>query len=110
VTESKRICDLLRRALDPAAPEPEALASATALIRQARRDGIAGIGDFVAAVGQALLPPAADYVMPFGKYRGTTLGRIAAINPGYLEWLAEKFEGKAVGRAAAEVLESLELV
>jgi hypothetical protein len=29
-----------------------------------------------------------DFVMPFGKYKGETLGDIAASDPAYLDWLA----------------------
>lgn len=30
-----------------------------------------------------------DVIMPFGKYKGETLGAILADNPAYLDWLAD---------------------
>ena len=32
----------------------------------------------------------ADFLMPFGKYRGQTLDQIADNDPGYVVWLADE--------------------
>lgn len=32
----------------------------------------------------------ADFVMPFGKYRGQTLDQISDNDPGYVVWLADE--------------------
>ena len=32
----------------------------------------------------------ADWVMPFGKYRGKTLEQISDTDPGYIMWLADE--------------------
>lgn len=31
----------------------------------------------------------ADFVMPFGKYKGMTLDKISDDDPGYVEWLSD---------------------
>ena len=35
-------------------------------------------------------PCLADFVMPFGKYRGQTLDQISDNDPGYVVWLADE--------------------
>ena len=36
--------------------------------------------------------PATDFVMPFGKYGGRTIGEIMAADPDYVEWAAENLK------------------
>ena len=37
--------------------------------------------------------PAAEHVMPFGKYKGKTLGWIKKNDLGYFQWAAEQLKG-----------------
>lgn len=48
---------------------------------------------------------AAEFVMPFGKHRGRTLGQIARLDPGYLNWLANAFRDGKIGQRAGRLLE-----
>jgi len=48
---------------------------------------------------------AAGVVVTFGKYRGKTLGEIAAIDKEYVHWLADKAEKADMRNAAKAVLE-----
>ncbi len=48
---------------------------------------------------------AAEFVMPFGKHRGRTLGQIARRDPGYLRWLANKYRDGKIGQRAMRLLE-----
>lgn len=43
-----------------------------------------------------------DFIMPFGKYRGQTLGDILAGDPKYLDWLAGLDNLRAPLRAAVD--------
>jgi len=42
--------------------------------------------------------------MPWGKYRGMTLGEIARTDPGYLDWLGGLDNLKPSMRAAVDVV------
>ncbi len=33
-----------------------------------------------------------DYILPFGKYKGTSVGDVLELNPGYLLWAVENIE------------------
>ncbi len=98
-TESNRRTriDLLRklmaRALDPAAPEPEAQNSGQKFVKVARRDGISL--EALADVFPPALPPpqefrpdACDLHIWFGRHAGLTLLEIGRRFPQYLRWLS----------------------
>ena len=53
--------------------------------------------------GAMTLDEAKSVVVDFGKYRGSTLGQIAMVNPGDLQWYAERYVGsnKALKEGAA---------
>jgi hypothetical protein len=93
---------LMRRALDPAAQIGEAENSAMKLVAVARRDNISfeafaqhfgGLAcvtppmDRIPDPPETEAPAAWDSVMPFGKYKGETLGDIALNDARYLDWL-----------------------
>jgi uncharacterized protein (DUF3820 family) len=47
----------------------------------------------------------AAVVIPFGKFKGQTLGQVAASEPGYLAWLAENARTDSLRAAAQALLE-----
>ncbi len=46
-----------------------------------------------AAPGVPVLP--GQFVLPFGKHKGKTIGEVAATDKGYIGWLAAKYEPKS---------------
>lgn len=46
-------------------------------------------------------------ILPFGLFRGWSLGEIARIDPGYLEWLEGKREGRPYLREIDEILRAV---
>jgi uncharacterized protein (DUF3820 family) len=53
------------------------------------RTGCSGCGRFVRWEPAPMTPERARaFALPFGKYTGTTLGEMLAIDPAYLRWLA----------------------
>lgn len=47
-----------------------------------------------------------DFVMPYGKHKGRTLGDILAENPSYLAWLHDGHCGQGtLAQAVAEMVE-----
>ncbi len=44
------------------------------------------------------------FVMPFGKHKGTTMGRLRDMHKDYLFWLVKALEPDSSARKAAEVL------
>ena len=112
------ICEsLLRRALDPAAPEPEAVNSAQKLVTIARRDGIAFdvlrshlAADVKRPAPAPKTPPVPEscfVVMPFGKHAGETLRDIGRRDIRYLQWLAREMNDDDIRDAACVVLDWL---
>ena len=50
----------------------------------------------------SLLPmgiPDADFIMPFGKYKGISLSKISETDKGYLAWMARDLTGSIQKRA-----------
>jgi hypothetical protein len=92
-----RIAKLIARALDPAAIEGEAINAATHALREARRRQL-DVAGFAAALGierrieyrevQREDDPR-DFVIRFGKYKGSTIGEVWHIDPKYVRWAAE---------------------
>jgi curved DNA-binding protein CbpA len=79
---------------------PTAATSAPAAQDDAGRSGASGrAGRFATAgdgTGAAGPPPGRPYgsVLPFGRHIGWSLGEIARVDVGYLEWLEDRREGK----------------
>lgn len=107
---------LLARALDPAAPEPEAINSAEKLVRVARCDCITlvDVARHLAIVHpqdrerrprkkKLRRPVAADRVIKFGMHNGKSLEEIGRTDPQYLTWLAAECRIDAI-RADAEIV------
>lgn len=72
------------------------------------RLGCRGCGRFAGWVPKPwTIARARSFVLPFGKYRGRTLGALAATDAGrgYVQWLAANVEGNA-GAAARVLLDS----
>lgn len=110
------LCEaLLRRALDDAALEGEAVNSAQKLVVIARRERInfeslrdhlaGGIKRMPAQPAPAEVPEACHVTMPFGKHRGRTLRDIGRRDIGYLRWVATEINDDDLRDAAGEVLD-----
>lgn len=64
-----------------------------------------GCGRFGGWVGKPRTPEwAAAFVMPIGKYRGSTVAEIGRVDRGYLQWAAENLD-KGIAEAARIHLE-----
>ena len=90
---TKRIEKLLRLALDSAASEHEADTAASMLIRHLRASRMT-YEDFIVHLGAPApktkrAPVKPDVVMPFGKYKGESIGWLLANNPNYLWWVLD---------------------
>ncbi len=53
---------------------------------------------------QPSLPEASAFELPFGKFRGHTLGEVAAFEPSYVDWLARTIDRDPELLAAARVI------
>jgi hypothetical protein len=102
---------LMARALDPAAPDPEAMNSAAKFASVARRDGVTL--DVLPTVFPPALPPPRQEVRPdacnleiwFGKHAGMSLLAIGRKYPQYLRWLAsDELENDEIRQGAGEVI------
>jgi uncharacterized protein (DUF3820 family) len=98
LTTDPRIEKLLRLALDPAAPDGEAKAAALRILHLARTAGVTAeqvLAGVSAVPGDddsddvESCPWWEDVVLPFGKYKGETIGDVMRENPGYIRWCAE---------------------
>ena len=47
------------------------------------------------------------FVMPFGKHRGTKMGDIADVDPGYIVWMSENLSDGNVKKIALEAIKAL---
>ena len=109
---NERILNALRLALDPAAPDGEQKAAMLGILRIARSAKWT-VAEFLRQLGVAEreVPPEPPYgwdvQLPFGKYRGHTVGAITKRDPDYLLWILENFEGlrPALRRAIEAALE-----
>lgn len=91
--EPAKIAKLARVALDYRTPEPEAQA-ALRFIRAQEADWVTVTTAIALTAGisaSQTRPPDSfqDPVMPFGKYKGRKLSRIASSDPDYLCWVLE---------------------
>ena len=58
--------------------------------RVARYKKVLAESGFLNLVRHGVTPCSADFVMPFGMYKGQSLCDISEENPGYIVWLADK--------------------
>lgn len=67
-------------------PRPTTAEPARPVTRHHERDGTGGAGP----------PPGrpSGSVLPFGRHVGWSIGEIARVDPGYLEWLEDRREGR----------------
>jgi len=103
------LAKLLRRALDQAAPGPEALNSAEKFLRVSRADNITfeQLAAYLADEPQADEPdpPACRVIAPAGKYAGMTLAEIAVENLAYIAWMSREWKDRNMRDAADTVLQ-----
>lgn len=102
---------LLARALDPSALDGEAETSAVKMVTVARREHITlpRFEEWVASRHKALPAPtrhepaACSITMPFGKFRGRSMGWLAQYQPSYLRWCSEELDDEFLRDAAETV-------
>jgi curved DNA-binding protein CbpA len=99
------------RARAAAASRPEARADHAPQAGPIGSDGRSAPGPTAepGPYGPAGPPPGrpSGSVLPFGPFRGWSLGEIARVDPGYLEWLEGKREGRPYLREIEAILRAI---
>lgn len=101
---------LTRYALDAAATDHESAAAWGRILELARKRGMtaaelaSAIAGSAAAAPSTVEPPttAGQTILRFGKFKGRTLGDVAATDPDYLRWLLSCKNLHRETRAAVE--------
>lgn len=123
-----KIRKAFKLALDPNTPQAEQLAAWTGALRLCIANGIKSFDDFarvftneakLAGIGTEPsffkqrpgddVPYGWEFVIPFGKHQGETLGVIARTDPNYIEWLhGQELRSSHLRRAVGAVYQWLE--